>query len=183
MKPSPIPINTELCLQPPAPDQAREVFQLLELNREFLSLWLFGMPAIRTAEDARRFLFDAQRFNEGGQRCTFVIYFRGRVAGLIALVAINWQHHSAELGFWLSQHLQGQGIISKSCHALLHYAFEQLCLNRIFLQATAHNQRSLAVARRLRMAEEGRLRQALRLNNTYHDLHIFSILRKDWKKS
>lgn len=169
-------------LRPPQLQWAEDVFQLIEQNREYLSRWLDWLPTTATVEDTRRFLFDAIRFNEGGQRCTYIIVYEEQIAGVAGLVKVDYRHHEAELGYWLSEPLQGQGIISKSCRVLLHYAFADLCLNRVVLKTMPANQASRAVAQRLGLTFEGQLRQAFLYQETYHDLELYSILRKEWKK-
>ncbi|HKK78896.1 MAG TPA: GNAT family N-acetyltransferase, partial [Phaeodactylibacter sp.] len=147
-----------------------------------LARWLDWLPTTTTLEDTRRFLFDAMRFNEGGQRCTYMIMHRSEIAGVAGLVRVDYRHHEAELGYWLAEPLQGRGIVSKSCAALLRYAFADLCLNRVVLKTMRDNQASRAVAQRLGFVHEGRLREAFFYQDSYHDLELYSILRKDWKK-
>lgn len=169
-------------LQPPQLQWAENLFWLIDNNRDYLARWLDWLPTTTTLEDTRRFLFEAIRFNEGGQRCTYMIVHQSAIAGIAGLVRIDYRHHEAELGYWLAESLQGKGIVSKSCAALLRYAFADLCLNRVVLKTMRDNQASRAVAQRLGFVHEGRLREAFFYQDSYHDLELYSILRKDWKK-
>jgi ribosomal-protein-serine acetyltransferase len=175
-------VDEDTLLRPPQMQWAGEVFGLIEDNRAYLERWLDWPPTLTTVEDTRRFLFDAIRFNEGGQRCTFLIMYRDQIAGFAGLVRVDYRHHEAELGFWLAEPLQGRGIVSKSCNALLRYAFAELCLNRVVLKTMRGNKASQAVAQRTGFVHEGRLRQAFFYQDRHHDLELYSILRKDWKK-
>ena len=176
-------IDPETALYPPQLEWAEEVYQLIDNNRAYLERWLDWLPATQSVGDAYRFLFDAIRFNEGGQRCTYLISYHGQIAGFVSLMAIDYKHHTAEMGYWLSEHLQGRGIVSRSCEQLLEFAFAEICLNRIALRVMSSNSSSKAVALRLGFTREGCLREAFRYKRSFYDLELFSILRKDWKKS
>lgn len=178
-KPLSITPNEQLVL--PNPGQSAALFDLINNSREVLAPWLDWVGSIQKSQDVRQFLFDAKRFNEGGQRCTYVVQQSQALAGLVSLVRIDWPHHRAELGFWLGLPFQGQGLGTRACQRLLAYAFDDLCLNRIALRMDAANDRSVAMAKRLGFAFEGRLRQALRQGRSYQDLLLYSLLRQEWK--
>jgi ribosomal-protein-serine acetyltransferase len=182
MKLPSLQVDEQTVLKPPRIEWAEEVFELIEANRAYLEPWLDWLASITTIEHTRLFLFDAIRFNEGGQRCTYLIVHRNQIVGFAALLKVDYKHHKAELGFWIAEKQQGQGIVSKACRKLLHYAFADLCLNRIVLKTMQSNQSSKAVAERIGLAREGQLRQAFFHQGTYRDLELYSILRKEWKK-
>ncbi len=181
MSPKPLSIKPGEQLVLPAPGQSAALFDLIDSSREVLAPWLDWVFRIRTVQDVRQFLFDAQRFNEGGQRCTYVVQQGPALAGLVSLVRIDWPHHRAELGFWLGQPFQGHGLGTRACQRLLTYAFKDLCLNRVALRTDAANEPSIAMAKRLGFAFEGRLREALRQDRGYQDLLLYSLLRQEWK--
>lgn len=182
MLPETLPINTELELVRPELHHAAAFFQLIDQSRTILEPWMDWVKQIHTADDAHRFLFDVIRFNEGRQRCTFLVRADQQLAGLVSLVRIEWDHHRAELGYWMGAGFQGKGLATLSCRQLLDYAFEELCLNRIGLRSTADNEPSIALAKRLHFTPEGQLREALRKGGAYHHLQLFSLLRGEWKK-
>lgn len=181
MLPKTLPGGPQLDLLRPELPHSGALYQLIDRNRAELEPWMAWVKQIHTEKDVHRFLFDAIRFNEGQQRCTFLVRAEGQIAGLVSLVRIEWEHHRAELGYWLGSSFQGRGLATKSCHCLLNYAFEELCLNRISLRSTQDNQRSIALANRLGFTAEGRLREALLKEEAYQHLQLFSILRREWK--
>ena len=60
----------------------------------------------------------------------------------------------ASIGYWLDQHYQGKGIITKSCKALIHYGFTTLHLNRIEIRCGTENYKSQAIPESLHLKKE-----------------------------
>ncbi|MDR0371086.1 MAG: GNAT family N-acetyltransferase [Prevotellaceae bacterium] len=154
-----------------------DIFNTIDKQREYLSEWLPFVPTIATRNDTEKFV--------NYQLCmkyihlTYIVYFQNEFAGLIGLKDINSNDDKTEIGYWLSEHLQGRGIITKSCRTLIKYAFEQLYMNRIQIRVAVGNEKSVRVARRLNFIEEGIERAGERYGNIYFDLHVFSLLRND----
>jgi ribosomal-protein-serine acetyltransferase len=181
MLPDLLRVNPTLALVRPELSHAKALFRVIDNSRTALEPWMDWVKQIHTPTDVHRFLFDAIRFNEGQQRCTFLVRTDQQLAGLVSLVRIEWKHHRAELGYWMGVGFQGRGLATKSCSRLLDYAFGELCLNRIALRTPADNIRSFALAQRLGFTSEGQLREALLKGGTYQDLELFGLLRKEWE--
>jgi ribosomal-protein-serine acetyltransferase len=181
MLPETLHVRPQLDLLRPELPYARPLYRLIDRSRAELEPWMEWVKQIHTEKDVHRFLFDAIRFNEGQQRCTFLVRADQQIAGRVSLVRIEWDHHRAELGYWLGSSFQGRGLATQSCRRLLSYAFEELCLNRIALRSTQDNQRSIALAHRLGFTAEGQLREALLKEEAYQHLQLFSLLRREWK--
>lgn len=64
---------------------------------------------------------------------------------------------------------------------VLDYAFQQLNLNKVGSYCLVEHRYSLNSARALGHKVEGRLRECVYKNGKYHDIYIFSILRKDYE--
>ena len=102
--------------------------------------------------------------------------------GRIGLHHLNNQNKIGEIGYWLADGLQGRGIITKCCTAIINHGFTQLGLNRIEIKCGTGNSKSRAVAEKLQFKSEGILRQAELLNGKYIDLYLYAMLKEDWKK-
>jgi RimJ/RimL family protein N-acetyltransferase len=59
------------------------------------------------------------------------IWHEGRLAGVVGYHAIDWEHRSTSLGYWLGQEFEGKGLATNACRALVDHAFEELGLNRV----------------------------------------------------
>ena len=87
-----------------------------------------------------------------------------------------------ELGFWLDEALVGRGLVTRAAQALMTRGFEEEGLHRVQLRAGVDNLRSRAVARRLRLKEEGVLRGAGKVGGgLYVDLVIYGPVVDDWR--
>jgi RimJ/RimL family protein N-acetyltransferase len=89
---------------------------------------------------------------------------------------------TGELGFWLDEGAIGRGLITRAGQALLTEGFETFGLHRIQLRAGVENLRSRAVAKRLKMREEGVLRGAGKVGGgRYVDLVMYGLIDEDWR--
>lgn len=166
-------------LHPPSIELAEPLFRLINSQRAYLRHWLEWVDGAHGYEDIRKMVQDAMRFRAGGQRCTFIVLFRGEVAGSAGFVRIDRAHRRGELGYWLSQSLQGQGIMTRCCRVLAGFAFRELKLNRIIIRTPRHNLRSQGIPRRLGFTHEGTLRQDNHLRGHFYDVELYSLLKED----
>ncbi len=101
---------------------------------------------------------------------------------LIGTAGYNQWHrsnNSAEIGYDLAQRYWGQGLMTEALEPLLAFGFEQMALNRIEADVTVGNEASMHVLTKLGFQREGLLRQRGFWKATYHDVWLFSLLRKD----
>ena len=70
--------------------------------------------------------------------------------------------------------------MSEALNAVIKYLFEEIGLNRIVAMHNTKNIASRKVMIKNNMKYEGTLRQAGRLNDTFYDLSIYSILKSEW---
>ena len=83
------------------------------------------------------------------------------------------------MGYWLSEKMQGKGIITKWVKKLIRYAFQKLRLNRIQIKIAVGNSKSAAIPKRLGFILEGVERAGEKHNQKFLDLEIYSILKTD----
>lgn len=108
------------------------------------------------------------------------IWRQDQLAGCISLHSVDWSDRKAGLGYWLGAAFQGHGIITRTCRAVIAYAFTELELDRIEIQCATDNQRSRQVAQRLGFQQEGILRQSWRREGQPVDQVVHSLLRSEW---
>lgn len=73
-----------------------------------------------------------------------------------------------------------RGTGTRLCAAALSYAFDQLQLHKVCGEVIAENAPSLALHRRLGFTQEGVLREQKPVNDSYHSLVCFGLLRREW---
>jgi len=105
----------------------------------------------------------------------------GRLVGLIYLTEIDWISRVASFGIMIGDKArQGRGIATDAMHLILRYAFSCLNLRKICLRVADYNTRAQALYDRLGFAVEGRLRQHVYLEDTFHDVILMALFRDDY---
>ena len=89
----------------------------------------------------------------------------------------------ADIGFELSPDHWGQGYATELAATLLRFGFESMGLHRITAHCVAENKASARVLEKVGMMQEGRLREAQRLNGAWSDVLLYSILEWEWRST
>lgn len=180
MKPY-LKINDRLALHLARPEMAEMIFNTVEAHRHFLREWLPWVDPTRSLEDTKKFIAESMEHNNKGTRLTMFLTLEQQIAGSLGVVQFNREFKKCEIGYWLRQDLQGQGIMSTAGTFLINYLFKTKDLNRIELLVASENYKSQGVAHRLGFTKEGTLRQGLFMHNRFFNLDIFSLLRQEWE--
>ncbi|MEM7725382.1 MAG: GNAT family protein [Cyanobacteria bacterium P01_A01_bin.45] len=159
---------------------AEQLFMLINKNRDYLREWLGWVDDTQTLKDIDFFIKSSlQRYTEkNGLLCTIVL--DNNIIGVIDFNFIDQINHQTGIGYWLSEDMQGKGIITDSCKIFIDYAFDTLNLNRIQIPAAEGNFKSRAVAERLGMKFEGIIREREYLYGRYINHAMYSLLRREW---
>ena len=106
-----------------------------------------GMATIDDCEEtARRFYADFIVRNT----VHLAIFHENIFVGMVGLGLIDWLIPSAEIGYWCRSGYQGKGIVSEAANALTRYAFEVIKVRRLVITCDNENEKSFAVAERLK---------------------------------
>ena len=90
--------------------------------------------------------------------------------------------HSAEIGIVIGEkEYWGKGHGNKALKLILKHGFETLNLNRIALQVYALNERAIKAYNKAGFVLEGTMRDAVYRRGQYYDIHVMSVLRREWK--
>ena len=105
-----------------------------------------------------------------------------KIIGNIAIFDFDKIAHSAEVGIVIGEkEFWGKGYGTKALKLILKHGFGTLNLNRISLQVYGLNDRAIRVYNKVGFVLEGTMRDAVYRQGKYYDVHIMSILRKEWK--
>jgi ribosomal-protein-serine acetyltransferase len=160
---------------------APEFLALVEGNRDYFGVWLTWGKTIVTIADAEKFIERGlNRFVTDGLPWTG-IWLDNVMVGGVLFFPIEVQARSTEIGYWLGEAASGRGVMTRAVRAMLGFAFDDLKLNRVALQADVRNTRSRAVAERLGFTLEGVRRQAWVVHDEFVDFAAYAMLASDWR--
>lgn len=161
---------------------AEAMLNIVNTNREYLREWLPWVDNMQTVDNYKNYINDCQQRAADKTDFSFAIIVDKNITGRIGMHHINQQNKIGEIGYWLADGMQGKGIVTKCCTAIMELGFGELGLNRIEIKCGVGNHRSRAIAEKLKFKEEGILRQAEWLNEKFIDLHLYAMLKEEWVK-
>jgi ribosomal-protein-serine acetyltransferase len=172
-------LSDDVTLRVLGPEDADELYDLIEANREHLARFM-PWAAGQTLADTRAFL-DAKRLQlASGDGFECAIVRSGRIVGVVGFHAVNWRDRATSIGYWLAVDEQGRGTMTDAVRVMVDHAFRSMGLHRVVITAAVHNDRSRAIAERLGFVQEGTLRQAVRVGDEYFDDAVYAMLAEDW---
>jgi ribosomal-protein-serine acetyltransferase len=154
-------------------------YGVIERNRDYLAQWMPWAPG-QTEEGTLQFIRSTRSQLAESNGLNTAIEVDGDLGGMVGMVRLDKRNHSTELGYWLAEEHQGQGIMTAGVRAYLDYAFGSLGLRRVAIGAGTENRRSRAIPERLGFTYEGTLRQAEALGERSHDVAFYSMLADEW---
>ena len=105
-----------------------------------------------------------------------------RLIGNCAFFNLDTLAHSAEIGIMIGdKSAWNHGLGTETVELLLRHGFETLNLNRIFLSVYADNPRAKRAYEKAGFVHEGVQREAIFKRGKFIDVHIMSILRREWE--
>jgi ribosomal-protein-serine acetyltransferase len=164
-----------LVLHATTAEDADEAYAVLDQERDRLREWLPWVDATDSIGVERTYLTSIEVANQTGAGVHVTVRQDTAFAGFVGL-RLEPVHPNGEVGYWIASGYAGRGLVTRSVAALIDLGFGPLGLHRIALNAATHNMRSRAVAERLGMTHEGRLREAELLARGHVDLEIYSVL-------
>lgn len=85
----------------------------------------------------------------------------------------------ANLGYWIAEAHQGQGLTTEAAHAVVRFAFGPLRLHRVQAGTLPHNGASQRVLTKVGFREEGYARNYLRIAGRWQDHVLFAVTTED----
>ncbi len=172
--------DTELRLIEPR--HADELYSLIDRNRERLRPWMPFVDYATSVDREREFAKKSLHQFADGRGFECGLWYRRALSGGVGVFPINQRNHSAQLGYWLDAGVEGKGLVTAACKAIIDYLFRAMDVNRIVIRAIPANTRSKAVANRLGFTYEGTHRQSEVLHGECVDVEHFSLLKEEWRE-
>ena len=164
-------------------EDASRIFSLLDTQRDYLGKWLSFVESRKEVADIAAYIHAIESAPEATKEPVFTIRYENEIIGLIGFVRTDFHNKKTEIGYWISQHHQGKGIMTKSVNALCHLAFEEWGMNRIQIKCAVGNTSSSNIPKRLSFTFEGVERSGEQFpDGSYKDLETYSLLKKEYKQ-
>lgn len=175
-----IKIDNEIELKQLEQSDSIDIFKTIDSQREYLGRWLPFVEFTKEITDTEKFVDSVINAPEDKFEYVFTIRKQNEFVGLIGFKDTDKLNKKTEIGYWLSEKYQKQGIITKSVDKLCDFAFNKLDINRIQIKCAVENKSSIKIPQRLGFKFEGIERQGeLLTGNTFTDLGIYSKLKSD----
>lgn len=170
-------VGDDVLLRPLRAEDLPDLVAAVRESLDHLGAWMPWAVPDYGAPEAMAFL----ELVQSGQEDAYAIRSAPDEAlrGVCALNRFDSLNRTASVGYWLRADAVGRGLATRATAGLLVHGFEDLGLERVELLAAVDNDRSIAVARRLGLSEEGRRAHALRLHDRQLDAVVFAALRAD----
>lgn len=179
----PYRIATErLVLRPPEPGDALEMQQVVADNKAHLCPempWARG-EALTFKERVNLLRNFRSRF-DASEDFMFVMFDRETEA-LIGATGLHTRigPQALEIGYWISEQREGQGLVSEAVQALAHVALVHMKALRLEIRCSEGNERSAAVPRRLGFHLDGILRMLPQDGDPPRDTMIWSLVAQEY---
>ena len=175
-----IDVDQEIKLTQLVQSDAKDIFETIDSQRDYLGKWLPFVAFTKDISDSERYVGSVVNAPLDRFEQVFAIRKRDLFVGLIGFKDTDVLNKKTEIGYWLSEKHQKQGIVTKSVCKLCEYAFHKLGINRIQIKCAVENSASSNIPKRLGFSFEGIERQGeLLTGGHFTDLEIYSKLKSD----
>ncbi len=128
---------------------APALFDLTVRNRERLRRWMSWVDFVRSEEDTRGFIRESLRKFRSARSLQMGIWWNGSLVGTVGLFRTASAEQEAEIGYWIDEAAEGQGLVTRATRELVRYAFEQWQVPAVRIRVEPENVRSRAIPERL----------------------------------
>lgn len=175
-----LPIDKDIELRQLEQSDSLDIFNIIDSQREYLGEWLPFVEITREIEDTEKFVGSVINAPDDRFEFVFTIRKQDEFVGLIGFKSTDKQNRKTEIGYWLSEKYQKQGIVTKSVKKLCDFAFNEQRINRIQIKCAVGNEPSKNIPKRLNFKYERIERDGELLSgNNFTDLEIYSKLKSD----
>ena len=173
----PINVGNDILLNELDASMSESLFHLVDRNRSHLREFLGWLDHNTSLDDSLKFIETELTKHQSLEGLTLGIYVDKNLVGLVSLYGIDRINHCTSIGYWISQDMQGKGIMSRSVRKLIDLAFNHLNLHRIEIRCAVKNYKSQKVAEQLGFKREGVLKESIFHYGNYFDAYLYGLIK------
>ncbi len=178
-----IVVDDDTVLRPVFEASADDLYALVVKNLAYLGRFLDFANAEYSLADAATYLQQSRQNWGRSREQAYAIIHEGELGGVAGLHHFGAKNRAVEIGYWLSEHLQGRGIMTRCVMKMTEMAFEHLGVNQVNISADVVNERSRAIAERTGFSFDGVTRQWLvNAAGELADMARYSMLKDEWAR-
>ncbi|GAC1394385.1 MAG: GNAT family protein [Ktedonobacteraceae bacterium] len=141
----------------------------------------YDMPAFTSIGQAQAMIARQRQRFEQKERFRWGVALRNDNTLIGTGGYVDWNKHwyCGEIGYDLARAYWRQGIMSEAVLAMIDFGFVAMELNRVEAEVMPENVASARLLRKLGFHEEGTRREYGFWGGTFHDLALFSLLKRE----
>jgi len=169
-------------LRPLRRRDGREWLALRAANASWLAPWEASspIPVVGPAPTFGGFVRSLSTQARQGTSLPFAVDHAGQLVGQLTVSGITYGSlRSGTIGYWVSQHVAGRGVIPTAVALATDHCFEVLGLHRLEINIRSENAPSLRVVEKLGFRDEGVRERYLHIAGTWRDHRTFSLTAEE----
>lgn len=104
----------------------------------------------------------------------------GKYLGTVSLKNVDRINRNAEYAICMRKEAMGKGLAFQATQDILKIAFDELNLNRVYLNVLSDNKKAIGLYERSNFRYEGEWKEHLYLNNKYRSIKWYGLQRDEW---
>lgn len=177
--------DSRLCLHPWREQDAGPLYAAVQESVESVGTWLPWCHAGYELADATAWIEHCRTGLLAREHYAFAIQdaMTGELLGGAGLTQLNRLHRSANLGYWVRQSRQRQGVAAAAAALVARFGFEHLQLIRIEIIVLPDNQASRRTAEKMGANFEAIARHRLWASEQARDAAVYALIPADLAQS
>lgn len=172
----------DVTLRPLRHSDARTWLEVRRDNADWLAPWEATSPEpLRgPAPTFGQYVRLLQRQARRGESLPFGVLYAGELVGQLTVSGIQrGSACSGSIGYWVSRHVAGRGIIPTAVALTVDHCFGPVGLHRMEIAIRPENAASLRVVAKLGLREEGLRERFLHIQGGWRDHRTFAVTREE----
>lgn len=172
-------ISERIAIREIMSEDAEPLFNILNTERASMRTWLPFVDATEQVEDTLTYI-NLVLETENTQ---YALFCEGIHIGMVGFNMADHINRKIEIGYWMSPHYEGRGIMTETVKELIRIAFFEKNMNRIQIRVAVDNGKSQRIPEKLGFLHEGIERDGeLLVDSVFTDIKVYSLLKKEYEK-